>query len=39
MVELKKYVPETVMNRIKEIDNDRALFEIKKKYLEQINTK
>lgn len=36
MVELKKYVPETVMNRIKETDNDRAIFEIKKKYLEQI---
>ena len=37
MVELKKYVPETVMNKIKESDNEKAINEIKKKYIEQID--
>ena len=39
MVELKKYVPETVLNKIKESDSKKAINEIKRKYLEQIDGK
>ena len=37
MVELNKYVPETVMDKINENDDKKAINKIKRKYIEQID--